>query len=283
MAKLEQEYVVEEEKSLGIYLRQISEIPLLTAEEEILLAQRAKENERIAIDRLIEANLRFVVSIAKEYQGRGLSLADLINEGNLGLLKAVKKFDPKKGTRFTSYAVWWIRQTILQALASQSRIVHVPLNKVGKWFKISKLTNLYGQKYGREPTISEMARELKMGTAEVKNLLRIAKRQISLDTSTLPGEDRLVDTLASEITPPEERLVQEARSLAIREALESLTPRELKIVQLYFGLEGEERCTLEMIGRKLGLSRERVRQIKNRALKKLRYGSNIIRLKACLN
>jgi len=283
MVKSEQIYVGEEEKSLGIYLRQISEIPLLTADEEILLAQRAKENERIAIDRLIEANLRFVVSIAKEYQGRGLSLADLINEGNLGLLKAVKKFDPKKGTRFTSYAVWWIRQTILQALASQSRIVHVPLNKVGKWLKISKLTSLYGQKYGREPTISEMAKELKMGPAEVKNLLRIAKRQISLDASTLPGEDRLVDTLASEITPPEERLVQEARSLAIREALESLTPRELKIVQLYFGLEGEERCTLEMIGRKLGLSRERVRQIKNRALKKLRYGSNIIRLKACLN
>jgi RNA polymerase sigma factor (sigma-70 family) len=441
----------DDEKSLGIYLRQIASIPLLSAQQENTLARMAKEGDQAALDELTEANLRFVVSIAKEYQGRGLSLADLINEGNVGLLRAVKRFDPDKKIRFTSYAVWWIRQSILQALVVQARIVHVPMNKVDKWHKIAKLTDRFRQRDGLEPTHIEIAQELKLlndqesevlylylnseieipidrlgisaaeltrdaaerlsldgphgvvvervfprsparqiglragdvllrfdgervtgpshlealvsnvppaqpieiaafrgneeiccqvrlpavpgqrepedltdpefvtevpqdheenwvlrriaarlnlkeskvrlirdqalrRVSEVRKLLHLSRRQVSLDApSFLSEESHLLDALESKGLPsPDEVLFEEDRAAALRHALATLTPREAKILSLYFGLMGEERLTLDAIGRKIQLSRERVRQIKERALRKLRLASRSDHLRANL-
>lgn len=434
----------DDEKSLGIYLRDILSIPLLRPEEENALARLAKNDDQAALDKLTEANLRFVVSIAKEYQGRGLSLADLINEGNVGLIRAVKRFDAEKKIRFTSYAVWWIRQSILQALIAQARIVHVPMNKVDKWHKITKLADKFRQRDGLEPSHVQIAQALgtlslketeilflyldgnveipldrlgicavelssdtasasdledregvlvekvlagspakraglrdgdvihqydglkvvspshlqvmvsqtpagkpleltvlrdhrytrlklrlgelvleeragrgrkaarasrpapedeeawlfrkialKLGlserqvrtlrdqavrkVAEVRKLLHLSKRQVSLDAPSFHAEEiPLIDSLESAGTPaPDESLLEEDRATVLRQALGTLTPREAKILSLYYGLMGEERSTLDAIGRKIGLSRERVRQIKERALRKLRFASRI--------
>jgi len=271
------------EKSLAIYLREIGHYPLLHAEEEGALARRAKAGDRQAIDRLIEANLRFVVSIAKEYQNRGLSFADLINEGNVGLLKAIKKYDETKGIRFLSYAVWWIRQSILHALAEQAQLVHLPLNRRDLLTKINRASVELEQRLARPPTNVEIGEEMKMSAEEVEDLLASFRTEVSLDAPLSEG-GQLRDILEDEWAPsPDHAVMEQALSREIHEALGTLTPRESKILRWYYGFNGEGTQSLESIGNRLNLSRERVRQLKERAMAKLRHSANSRRLRAYLN
>jgi RNA polymerase primary sigma factor len=264
-----------DEGSLDQYLRDISIYPLITREEEVTLAQRIRQKDQEALDKLVRSNLRFVVSVAKKYQNQGVSLSDLINEGNLGLIRAAHKFDETKGIKFISYAVWWIRQSILQALAEQSRIVRVPLNRAGALHRIGKRASTLLQELGRQPTHLEIAEGLDITEEEVAKTMLISQVHLSLDAPMTPGEDnRLLDYLPDNTNrTPDEQTFEKALSEAIEESLAGLKERESKILRLYFGLDGEDPMTLEDIGTLLGITRERVRQIKEKALLKLRHNS----------
>jgi len=265
-----------EESSLDQYLKEISAYRLLTREEEIDLATRIRTGCEESLDRLVRSNLRFVVSVAKKYQNQGVALGDLINEGNLGLIRAAHKFDETKGIKFISYAVWWIRQAILQALAEQSRIVRVPLNRAGALHKIGKRSSTLLQELGREPTIEEIAEELELTHEEVQRTLAISQTHLSLDAPLTPGEDnRLLDYLADQFSAgPDDETYDRALANVIQEALGTLKEREARVLRLYYGLEeGKDAMTLEEIGELLGITRERVRQIKEKALIRLRHAS----------
>lgn len=274
-----------EERSLDQYLQEIGDVPLLTAEEEIELARSIRNGDHGALERLTKANLRFVVSVAKQYQNQGLYLTDLINEGNLGLIKAAKRFDETKGFKFISYAVWWIRQAILQALAEQSRIVRLPLNRVGALHKIGRVSSDLEQEFGREPSAEEIAEELDMTSGEIMDTLRISSRHLSLDAPFTPGEDnRLIDLIEDEMqSSPDESLMEEALKNEIVRALDSLSPREGEVLTLYFGINSDRSFTLEEIGIRFGLTRERVRQIKEKAIRRLRHASRSQRLRTYMN
>jgi RNA polymerase primary sigma factor len=264
-----------DESSLDQYLKEISAYKLLTREEEVELAQRIKQGDEEALDRLVRSNLRFVVSVAKKYQNQGVALSDLINEGNLGLIRAAHKFDETKGIKFISYAVWWIRQAILQALAEQSRIVRVPLNRAGALHRIGKRSAMLLQELGREPTVEELADELDISEDEVRRTLSLSQTHLSLDAPLTPGEDnRLLDYLPDQFAPgPDDETYDRALLDTVEEALGTLKEREAKILRLYFGLDSQEPMTLEEIGSLLGITRERVRQIKEKALLRLRHAS----------
>lgn len=273
-----------DEGSLDQYLRDISIYPLITREEEVRLAQRIRKNDQEALDTLVRANLRFVVSVAKKYQNQGVNLSDLINEGNLGLIRAAHKFDETKGIKFISYAVWWIRQAILQALAEQSRIVRVPLNRAGTLHKIGKRATALLQELGREATHAEIAEGMEITEEEVAKTMAISQTHISLDAPMAPGEDnRLMDYLPdNESASPDEETFDKALTDSVQEALAGLKERESKILRLYFGLDGSEPMTLEQIGAVLNITRERVRQIKEKALSRLRHVSRARALESYL-
>lgn len=275
----------DEDRSLDLYLREIGETPLITADEEVRLARRIKQGDMRALEKLTKANLRFVVSVAKQYQNQGLSLADLINEGNIGLIKAAKRFDETRGFKFISYAVWWIRQAILQALAEQSRIVRLPLNRVGTLHKIGKISSRLEQGLGREPSAEEIAAELELTESEVADTLKISNSHLSLDAPFSTSEDNsLIDVLEDELQPsPDESLLSQSLRVEIEKALHSLTIREAEVINLYFGLNGEKALTLEEIGARFSLTRERVRQIKEKAIRRLRHASRSRSLRAYLN
>ncbi|MFQ6078682.1 MAG: RNA polymerase sigma factor RpoD/SigA [Thermodesulfobacteriota bacterium] len=284
MAKASRRYR-DEDRSLDLYLREIGETPLITAQQEVQLAKRIKQGDQQALEQLTKANLRFVVSVAKQYQNQGLSLADLINEGNIGLIKAAKRFDETRGFKFISYAVWWIRQAILQALAEQSRIVRLPLNRVGTLHKIGKVSSSLEQEYGREPSPDEIARELDLSELEVSDTLKISNSHLSLDAPFSVSEDNsLIDVLEDEFQPsPDEHLLDDSLRIEIEKALDTLTPREAEVINLYFGLNGEKALTLEEIGARFNLTRERVRQIKEKAIRRLRHASRSKSLRAYLD
>ena len=284
MAGDERSYV-EEEKSLALYLREISDVPLLKPEQEAELAQRIRNGEHAALDQLVRANLRFVVSVARQYRNRGLSLADLISEGNAGLVRAAKTFDEKKGCKFISYAIWWIRQRILQALAEQSRIVRLPLNRAGTLSRIGKTSGELGHELGREPTAHEIAEHLDISEREVCDTLKVSIPHLSIDAPTTDEDDSsLREVLPDEDAPsPDKSVIDRSLQEDVAEALEMLGPREAKILTLYFGIGREEALTLEEIGRIMGLTRERVRQIKEKAIQRLRHASRSVHLKAYLN
>jgi RNA polymerase primary sigma factor len=273
-----------DEGSLDQYLRDISAYPLITRDEEVSLAQSIRAGDQEALDKLVRSNLRFVVSVAKKYQNQGVSLSDLINEGNLGLIRAAHKFDETKGIKFISYAVWWIRQAILQALAEQSRIVRVPLNRAGTLHRIGKRANMLLQELGREATHAEIADGMDISEEEVAKTMSISQAHLSLDAPLTPGEDnKLLDYLPDNLNPtPDEQTFEKALTESIEEALGSLKEREAKILRLYFGLDGEEPMTLEQIGALLGITRERVRQIKEKALSRLRHVSRARALESYL-
>ena len=275
----------DEDRSLDLYLREIGETPLITADEEVRLARKIKQGDKRALEALTKANLRFVVSVAKQYQNQGLSLADLINEGNIGLIKAAKRFDETRGFKFISYAVWWIRQAILQALAEQSRIVRLPLNRVGTLHKIGKVSSRLEQGLGREPSPEEIAKELELTENEVSDTLKISNSHLSLDAPFSVSEDNsLIDVLEDEFQPsPDEALLSNSLRIEIEKALDTLTPREAEVINLYFGLNGEKALTLEEIGARFSLTRERVRQIKEKAIRRLRHASRSRSLRAYLN
>ena len=274
-----------EEGSLDQYLRDISAYPLISREEEAELARRIRVGDQEALDKLVRSNLRFVVSVAKKYQNQGVSLSDLINEGNLGLIRAAHKFDETKGIKFISYAVWWIRQAILQALAEQSRIVRVPLNRAGTLHRIGRRANALLQELGREATHAEIAEGMDITEEEVAKTMSISQVHLSLDAPLTPGEDnRLLDYLADTINPtPDEQTFEKALTDAIVDSLASLKEREAKILRLYFGLDEAEPMTLEEIGTLLGITRERVRQIKEKALSRLRHVSRAKTLESFLD
>jgi RNA polymerase primary sigma factor len=262
-----------ETPSLDKYLHEIGKVDLITAEEEVELARRIKQKDSQALDRLIKANLRFVVSVSKQYQNQGLSLPDLINEGNLGLIKAAQRFDETRGFKFISYVVWWIRQSILQALAEQARIVRLPLNKIGSINKINKIFAELEQKFEREPSIHEIAQALEIAPNDVKEAIRTSGRHVSMDAPLIPGEEgTMYDvTLSPDSPSPDKGLINESLRKEIERALSTLTYREASIVRLYFGLNGKHPHTLEEIGETFSLTRERVRQIKEKAIKRLKH------------
>jgi RNA polymerase primary sigma factor len=268
--------------SLDQYLKEISAYPLIDKEEEVRLAEQIRAGDRESLDKLVRSNLRFVVSVAKKYQNQGVPLSDLINEGNLGLIRAAHKFDETKGIKFISYAVWWIRQAILQALAEQSRIVRVPLNRAGALHRIGRRSSNLLQELGREPTAEEIAEELDLSLEEVERTLAISQSHLSLDAPVTVGEDnRLLDYLPDKFSPgPEDATYLHALKKTVEEALSTLKEREAKILRLYFGLDDQEPMTLEEIGAHLGITRERVRQIKEKALIRLRHASRARFLKS---
>lgn len=273
-----------EEGSLDQYLRDISVYPLISREEEVSLAQKIRDGDQEALDTLVRSNLRFVVSVAKRYQNHGVSLSDLINEGNLGLIRAAHKFDETKGIKFISYAVWWIRQAILQALAEQGRIVRVPLNRAGTLHRIGKRASALLQELGREATHAEIAEGMEITEEEVAKTMSISQGHVSLDAPMIPGEDnRLLDYLPDSVNPtPDEEMFGKALTQSVHEALGGLKEREAKILKLYFGLDGQEAMTLEEIGAALNITRERVRQIKEKALSRLRHISRARSLESYL-
>ena len=272
-----------ESASLDKYLQEIGKEDLITVEEEVELAQRIRKGDQEALEKLTKANLRFVVSVAKQYQNQGLSLPDLINEGNLGLIKAAEKFDETRGFKFISYAVWWIRQSILQALAEQSRIVRLPLNQVGSLNKINKAFARYEQEHERVPSPEELAQELELPREKVTDTLRVAGRHISVDAPFADGEDNsLLDVLVNPDSPNADRgLINESLATEVDRALETLTERERDIIRYFFGI-GCSEMTLEEIGEKFDLTRERVRQIKEKAIRRLRHSSRSKLLKSYL-
>ncbi len=272
-----------ESASLDKYLQEIGKEELITVEEEVELAQRIKKGDQEALEKLTKANLRFVVSVAKQYQNQGLSLPDLINEGNLGLIKAAEKFDETRGFKFISYAVWWIRQSILQALAEQSRIVRLPLNQVGSLNKINKAMAKFEQEHERTPSSDELAKELQLPREKVADTLRVAGRHVSVDAPFADGEDNsLLDVLVNSDSPNADRgLLNESLSTEVERALETLTDRERDIIKYFFGI-GSSEMTLEEIGEKFDLTRERVRQIKEKAIRRLRHSSRSKLLKSYL-
>ena len=273
-----------ESQSLEKYLQEIGREELITAEEEVRLARRIKEGDQVALDRLTKANLRFVVSVAKQYQNQGLSLPDLINEGNLGLIKAAKRFDETRGFKFISYAVWWIRQSILQALAEQSRIVRLPLNQVGSLNKISKAYSKLEQEFEREPSPDELAKILDIPTEKIADTMRVSGKHVSMDAPFVQGEDNsLIDVLENQDSPRADgMLMTESLQKEIERSLSTLTEREREVIKLFFGIGMQHGLTLEEIGAKFDLTRERVRQIKEKAIRRLRHKSRSRLLKAYL-
>ncbi|MEM6268490.1 MAG: sigma-70 family RNA polymerase sigma factor [Bacteroidota bacterium] len=283
--KISKQITNRESQSLDKYLQEIGKVDLLTPDDEVELARRIREGDHAALEKLTKANLRFVVSVAKQYQNQGLSLGDLINEGNLGLIKAAKRFDETRGFKFISYAVWWIRQSILQALAEQSRIVRLPLNRVGALNKIGKAFSKLEQQFEREPSPQEISEILDgMSENEVQDTLKISGRHISMDAPLVQGEEnRLLDVLENEEEPnPDAGLINESLSKEVERALSTLTQREAEVIRLYFGIGVEHSLTLEEIGEKFDLTRERVRQIKEKAIRRLRHTSRSKGLKAYL-
>ncbi|MBP5557515.1 MAG: RNA polymerase sigma factor RpoD/SigA [Bacteroidales bacterium] len=274
-----------ETASLDKYLHDIGKVELITAEEEVELARKIKEGDQAALEKLTKANLRFVVSVAKQYQNQGLSLPDLINEGNLGLIKAAQRFDETRGFKFISYAVWWIRQSILQALAEQSRIVRLPLNKIGTINKINKAYAYLEQEYEREPRADEIAALLDITEAEVKDSMRNSSRHLSMDASLTQDKDNnMYDVLKSEdSTPPDRELLYESLRQEINRTIATLPEREADIIKLYFGLDGEKHpWTLEEIAERQNLTRERVRQIKEKAIRRLKNQAKCKNLRSYL-
>ena len=282
--KITKQVTNRETASLDKYLQEIGKVDLISAEEEVELAQRIKAGDKIALERLTKANLRFVVSVAKQYQNQGLTLPDLINEGNMGLIKAAQRFDETRGFKFISYAVWWIRQSILQALAEQSRIVRLPLNKIGSINKINKMYAYLEQAHERVPSAEEIARELDMSVSDVKESMKNSGRHISMDAPLVEGEDsNLYDVLRSGESPnPDKELMHESLKTEIESALKNLTPREADVIRLYFGLGENYPMTLEEIGETFELTRERVRQIKEKAIRRLKHTSRSKILKTYL-
>jgi len=271
--KITKQVTNRETASLDKYLQEIGKVDLITAEEEVELAQRIRAGDDKALEKLTNANLRFVVSVAKQYQNQGLTLPDLINEGNLGLIKAAKRFDETRGFKFISYAVWWIRQSILQALAEQSRVVRLPLNKIGTINKINKTYAILEQNNERPPNAEEIAKELDMSISDVKESLKNAGRHLSMDAPLVEGEDsNLYDVLNYGESPnPDKQLLHESLQTEIERALETLTSREADVIRLYFGLNDQQPMTLEEIGQIFSLTRERVRQIKEKGVRRLKH------------
>ncbi len=282
--KISKQITNRESQSLDKYLQEIGKVDLLTPDEEVDLAKRIREGDQLALEKLTKANLRFVVSVAKQYQNQGLSLGDLINEGNLGLIKAAQRFDETRGFKFISYAVWWIRQSILQALAEQSRIVRLPLNRVGSLNKISKTFSELEQRFEREPSPDELAEVLEVSTNEVVDTMKISGRHVSMDAPFVQGEENnLYDVLENEAEEkPDTGLMNDSLRKEVQRALSTLTKREADVITLYFGLNGEHSMTLEEIGEKFNLTRERVRQIKEKAIRRLRHTSRSKALKPYL-
>ncbi|MFV0529938.1 MAG: RNA polymerase sigma factor RpoD/SigA [Flavobacteriales bacterium] len=282
--KITKQVTNRETASLDKYLQEIGKVDLITAEEEVELAQRIKAGDKIALEKLTKANLRFVVSVAKQYQNQGLSLPDLINEGNLGLIKAAKRFDETRGFKFISYAVWWIRQSILQALAEQSRIVRLPLNKIGSINKINKAFAQLEQEHERVPSAKEIADLLEMSETDVKESMKNSGRHVSMDAPLVEGEDsNLYDVVRSGESPsPDKDLLIESLRVEIERSLNTLTPREADVIRLYFGLNGNHAMTLEEIGETFDLTRERVRQIKEKAIRRMKHTSRSKILKTYL-
>jgi len=273
-----------ETASLDKYLSEIGRESLITAEEEVLLARRIKKGDTKALEKLTKANLRFVVSVAKQYQNQGLTLGDLINEGNLGLIKAAQRFDETRGFKFISYAVWWIRQSILQALAEQSRIVRLPLNKIGSINKINKAYSKLEQDFEREPSTEEIGKLLELSSDDIRDAMRSAGRHVSMDAPLIQGEDSsLMDVIEDEDQEhPDASLIHESLRREIERAISSLTSREADVLRLYYGLSGEQPLTLEEIGARFDLTRERVRQIKEKAIRRLKHTSRSKILKTYL-
>jgi RNA polymerase primary sigma factor len=282
--KISKQITNRESQSLDKYLQEIGKVDLLTADEEVVLAKRIREGDQLALEKLTKANLRFVVSVAKQYQNQGLSLGDLINEGNLGLIKAAQRFDETRGFKFISYAVWWIRQSILQALAEQSRIVRLPLNRVGSLNKISKTFSELEQKFEREPSPEELAEVLEVTASEIVDTMKISGRHVSMDAPFVQGEENsLLDVLENDgEDKPDDELMNDSLRKEVQRALSTLTQREADVISLYFGLNGEHAMTLEEIGEKFNLTRERVRQIKEKAIRRLRHTSRSKTLKPYL-
>jgi len=273
-----------ETASLDKYLADIGKEELITAEDEVHLAQRIKMGDQAALEKLCKANLRFVVSVAKQYQNQGLGLPDLINEGNVGLIKAARRFDETRGFKFISYAVWWIRQSILQALAEQARIVRLPLNQVGSMSKMSKASVKLEQKFERPPSVGEIASEMEIPEHKVAETLRMSTRIVSMDAPLDADEDtKLLDVFVAEDTPPtDEYLIRESLSMEIQRSLSALTDKEREIINFFYGIGVPHSYTLEEIGSMFGLTRERVRQIKEKALRRLKHSSRSKLLKAYL-
>ncbi|MGI8892571.1 MAG: sigma-70 family RNA polymerase sigma factor [Bacteroidia bacterium] len=273
-----------ESQSLEKYLQEIGREDLITAEEEVILARKIKKGDQDALDRLTKANLRFVVSVAKQYQNQGLSLPDLINEGNLGLIKAAKRFDETRGFKFISYAVWWIRQSILQALAEQSRIVRLPLNQVGSLNKIGKAFSKLEQEFEREPSSEELSKVLDLPSEKIADTMRVSGKHVSMDAPFVQGEDNsLLDVLENSDSPrADNTLITESLQKEIDRSLNTLTEREREVIKLFFGIGMNHGLTLEEIGSKFDLTRERVRQIKEKAIRRLRHKSRSKLLKAYL-
>ena len=273
-----------ESQSLEKYLQEIGREDLITAEEEVILARKIKKGDQDALDRLTKANLRFVVSVAKQYQNQGLSLPDLINEGNLGLIKAAKRFDETRGFKFISYAVWWIRQSILQALAEQSRIVRLPLNQVGSLNKIGKAFSKLEQEFEREPSSEELSKVLDLPSEKIADTMRVSGKHVSMDAPFVQGEDNsLLDVLENGDSPrADNTLITESLQKEIDRSLNTLTEREREVIKLFFGIGMNHGLTLEEIGAKFDLTRERVRQIKEKAIRRLRHKSRSKLLKAYL-
>jgi len=282
--KISKQITNRESQSLDKYLQEIGKVDLITAEEEVQLAKRIQQGDQRALEKLTKANLRFVVSVAKQYQNQGLTLGDLINEGNLGLIKAGQRFDETRGFKFISYAVWWIRQSILQALAEQSRIVRLPLNRVGSLNKISKAFSVLEQQFEREPTAAELADMLDMTPTDVEDTMSVSGRHISVDAPFSDGEENsLLDVMISDDEPrPDSGLMSESLRREVERALTTLTKREADVLRFYFGLGGIAPLTLEEIGEKFLLTRERVRQIKEKSIRRLRNTSRSRALKVYL-
>ena len=270
--------------SLDKYLQEIGKVELISPEEEVFLARRIKSGDSDALSKLVNANLRFVVSVAKQYQNQGMSLPDLINEGNLGLMKAAQRFDETRGFKFISYAVWWIRQAILQSLAEQARIVRLPVNKIGSMNRINRAFSRLEQEFEREPSSQEIADILEMASEEVKESLKTNGRTVSMDAPISSEEDNnMYDVMQSNDTPsPDKNLINESLAYEIERALSTLSPREAKVLKLYFGISMKHPFTLEEIGEELGLTRERVRQIKEKAIKRIQYTTRCRILKSYL-
>ncbi len=275
---------IKSNQTLDKYLREIGSIELLDPQEEIELARRVRKGDRTAMEKLLKANLRFVVSVAKQYQNQGLALTDLINEGNLGLIKAAERYDETRGFKFISYAVWWIRQAILQALAEQARVVRLPLNRIGALCKIGRLMDDLEKIYEREPTAEEIAASMNISSTEVSETINIAGRHLSIDAPFSYGEkERLVDIIPNEDEPPPDKiLMEESLRKDIQRVLTTLSKREAEVIQLYFGIGREHPLTLEEIGKRFGLTRERVRQIKEKAIRRLRHASRSRNLRGYL-
>ncbi len=283
--KITKQFTNRESKSLDQYLQEIGKVDLLTPNQEIELAIRIKKGDKLALESLTKANLRFVVSVAKQFQNQGLSLGDLINEGNLGLIKAAQKFDETRGFKFISYAVWWIRQSIMQAIADQSRMVRLPLNRVGSLSKIGKAYRDLEQEYERTPTTTELAAILDMSADDVAYALQISGRHVSMDAPFSGDDDKnsLIDVLPNDQQPsPDGNLMTESLKNEVANILSGLTEKEAEVIRLYFGIGGERSATLEEIGERFNLTRERVRQIKEKAIRNLRHSPQSKRLKAYL-